>query len=475
MGLFELSTEEITEGSILRAILLLAVPVFAQNMVLVGQQIIDLFWVGQYSGVAVAAIGLATPLVLVLMQVAIISSSSGTHVLVSQRVGADDTEGARTAAFTGLASASVLSVAVGAVAFVNADVLVGLVGSVYPESGAGSVPGLAATYLQVMAVGLVFAGLGDVVESTFMAWGDSRAALYINVSSVLFNVALDPVLIFGLGPVPELGIGGAALATVAGYAGGFLIGVAMVLRGRCGGVLSLSAATFEKSEFRELFDIGLPQTVQGLNSSGGAMLMVVVAFAAAGPAGLAAYTVGSRIGSLASRTAQALNHSTRTIVGQNVGAGFPERAVATSRTGVGVSVPVLFAFGAFQWVFAKPIVGVVSPELSAEATGLAVVFLRILAVAYPVSGALAIVKASFDAVRRTRTTMVASVVETWVIQLPVSVVGGIVLGYGAVGVFWGRALSIIGIAIGLGAYFVYTKNDGMFRRATERVGKSTAD
>lgn len=476
MGRFDLSPTEITEGSIPRALVVLAAPLFVQNMVRVAQQVIDLFWVGRYSSDAVAAIGLASPVVWFLLASTISATFVGTQVLVSQRVGAENHSGARSAAFTGILLTIVLAVGVGVLMFLNVETLLELVTSTRPDAtGSAELTRLATRYLEVIALGIVFAGLSDVIEAAFLGWGESRAALYMNVFAVVVNVSLDPLFIFGAGPIPGMGIRGAALATVAGYAAGFLLGLAFVARGRAGGIFSWATARIDIDEFRELLDIGLPKAVQGAAGSSGGIVMVLIVFAVAGAPGLAAYTVGSRVGSLSFRSISALSNAAQSIVGQNLGAGNLDRATRTTWTGVKIGTALLATVGAVQWLLPGFITHLFVPEMEGRSFVLAVAYLQIVAVGYPAKGVLSLVKAGFNGARRTKATMVASLAQTWLLQLPIAAVAGIALSLGVEAVFWARPLATTVMAACLGSYYVYTTNDGMYARAAERVETTPSD
>lgn len=468
MGLFDQSTDEITEDPMGRVLLLLAAPLFVQNMAHVAQQTIDLFWLGRYNSAAVAAVGLDTPLILFLLESTIAATFVGTHVLVTQRVGADDEKGARQALFTGLLLTAILGLGIGGLMFFYTDLLINAIGSVRPGSVGGTVLEYATAYFEVVALGIVFAGLSDVVEASFLGWGNSRATLYINLATVIANVVLTPVFMFGAGPVPQLGIRGAAIGTVGGYVSGFLLGV-LLMRLGSRNLLSRSAVSVDFDEIRELLDIGLPRAVQGGANRTGGLLIVVMLFSVGGSAGVAAYTVGSRIGTVAFRTTNALGQAVQTVVGQSLGASNPDRAVRAVWAGSAISVGVLLAFAGVQFLLPGAITHFFTPELDGRGFGLSIVYLQILAFAYPASGVLSLVKAGFNGARRTKTTMVASLMQRWLFYIPLAALAVFMLGYDVVAVFWSNTISVFATLVCATGYFVYTTNRGMFERASEQI------
>jgi putative MATE family efflux protein len=470
--MFELSDDEITDGSIPRALLLLSAPLLVQNAVRIAEQLVDIFWVGRYSGDAVAAIGLAGPVLWFLLTTVISTSFVGTQVLVAQRIGADDELGARRATVTGLVVTIVLSIVVGAIIFGGVGPLLDLVASIRPGDAGGDVPRLARIYLELLALGIVFAAVSDVVEAAFIGRGDSRAALYLNVASVVVNLALDPIFIFGLGPVPSLGMAGAALASVSGWAAGCLLAVALAGRGRAGWIVTRDAVHFDTGEFRELLDIGVPAGVKGAAGTSAAMVMTVLVFAAGAGPGLAAFTVGSRITGVAFRATNALKQSTQSIVGQNLGADRPDRAASTTWIGIGMATGVLTVLAVIIWLVPGSVVRALVPEIGSQGFEYAVLYLQILAIGFPAAGARAILKAGLNGARRTKTTMVASLAEQWVVQVPFAAVGGLVLGGGITAVFWSRTVAIVLVTGLLLAYYVAATRRGLLDRAAGEVQAS---
>lgn len=475
MGRFDVSSEEMKSGSIPRALIVLAIPLFAQNLVVVVKQVVDLFWVGQYSSNAVAAIGLAAPIYSIAISLSISGLFIATNILVSQRVGANNEKEAYRVAFNSLVLAITLGLAVGVSFYFGVDRLVATIIGIQPGATGAKVVGLSTIYLQVLSLGLVITGIANSIEANFLARGNSQATLYMNVVSVTVNLTLDPFLIFGFGPLPELGIAGAALASVAGSAASLMFGAGLASRHRSENLYALEQARLHLGDIKELVEIGYPRVGKGLASNVGSMAMVVIIFAAAGTAGLSAYVVGSRVIVLAMLVVKSLKSALQSIVGQNLGAGNVERASTTTVVGTLIAFIFLTVLAVGQWVFAPTIVKIFVPDIGNSSFRLSVEFLRIFAIAHPSGAVIALVKGGFNAARLTRTTMVATLTQTWALQIPMAVAGGIVLGFGAVGVFWARSLSIIITALLFGLYYVYKVRNGMFVRAAERAAAADGD
>lgn len=457
---------DVTEGPLLRGLLVLAGPLLVQNLVRVVQQVVDLFWLGRLGGDAVAGVSLAFPVLTLLFALAVFAPFVGTQVLVSQRVGSDDDPGARRALAAGLLVALVLGVGVGLVAALLSGSLVRLLTATRP--GGGAVVGMATAYLQVSALGLAAVTLGDTVEAAFVGHGDSRASLWMNVVAVGVNVLLDPVLIFGLGPVPAWGVAGAALASVLGAVAGLAIGGALVARGRNGGMLAVVRPPL--ADLRELLDVGVPVAGQQLARQSVRVVIVVVVFAASGAAGLAAYLLGARVASVAFVPAIGLQQAAQSVVGQNVGSGSPDRAARATWLGVAVAAGGLGVVGVLQWFVPGPVIAVLAPGLGTEATDLSVTYLQILAYGYPAIGAAYLLEAGFNGASRTRTSFLATLGQFWAVRLPLAAGGVFLLGYGVEAVFWAVTASNVVVALGLALYYRHEVENGMLSRASEAVG-----
>ncbi len=456
--MLDVGRDDIVDGSLPRALVILSIPLVAQNLVQVANQVVDIFWLGRLSENAVAGVGLVIPLIGVLYALGYIPFV-GTQVLVSQRVGSDEYPAARRGAFNGLSLALIGGVVAGAVVTSAAGPLVGLL---RPDP---AVTRFAVPYLATYAIGLPAFFLADTMEGSLVGFGDSRGAFYLNVVAVSLNVILDPILIFGLGPIPQLGVRGAAIATILGYVVGFLLAVGLVIRGRKGLLVTRAACRLRPTDLSEIGRIGLPSSGQTLGRHSVRVLMVGIVSAVGGPAGLAAYTVGARIASVAFIPAHGLQQAAQSMVGQNLGADRPGRARRTTVVGVAIASGSLAVVGAVQWLVPGLLTATFIPDASALSAALTIDYLRILAYGYPALGAIYVIAAGFNGARLTRTSMAITLLQYWAVRLPIAVVGAFTLGLGVHAVFWAVTLSNIIAAVGGGGYYWWRSEVGMLERA----------
>ena len=251
MGMLDVSTEDITDGPIATTLLALSLPLVVQNLVQVLNKLVDTFWLGRLGESEVAAVGLNFPLVASLFGV-VMTATVGTQILVAQRVGNGDERGARRLIVNGVALAGVLAVAVVGIVAVAGPRLVAVLAS------DPTVAPLAASYLLVWVAFFPFSAASNTLERGFIGWGDTAAALRINLAAIGTNVLLDPFLILGVGPVPRLGVEGAALATGLGYVAGIVVAMVLVVGVRESPSLSVADVAFSADDLRELVAVGAP-------------------------------------------------------------------------------------------------------------------------------------------------------------------------------------------------------------------------
>lgn len=472
--MFDLEQDEITEGSIPRVLAFLAIPLVAQNLVQVANGAADVFWLGRLGEGAVAAVGLNAPVKAIIFG-PVIAVYVGTQVLVSQRIGNGDRAAARKTVFHGLSLSVVVGVSIALIIGANVDWVVQTIGA------GPKVAPLAAAYLGTYLLLFPFIAMSDTLEMGLIGAGDSKAAMYLNFLAIAINLVLDPLLIFGLGPFPEMGVAGAALATALGYTMAFFFGLYFYLGGRESISLGREDVGFDLDEYREMIDIGAPSGGQRLVAQAVRLLVVGIVAVVGGAAGLAAYTIGARIAMIAFVPAGGLRQAAQSVIGQNLGADRPDRAASTTWVGIAIASGVLGVIGAIQWFIPELLVSVFMPNASAEATRLSIQYLEILAYGYWAIGATYVLIAGFNGARRTKTSLFVDLAKYWGIRFPIAVAAlpltytvgffGISvtpgLNWGMPAIFWAVTGSNIIAAIGVGAYYFYTTQNGMLERAAE--------
>lgn len=477
--MFRVEPEEITEGSIPRVLAVLAAPLVLQNLVHVANAIVDTFWLGRLGEQEVAAVGLNFP-VISIAAAGIVLVAVGTQITLAQRVGSGEYTEAKHLAATAVALALTVGVIVSGAFFLGADQLMSLLAS------DAEVAALAAVYLATLMLFYPLAFVSDTIENAFVGWGDAPAAMYINLGMVGTNIVLDPFLIFGIGPFPALGVQGAAVASGIGILVGLSIGIAFAMGFRDSFTLDRRRLRPKSVFIREIIDVGAPITGQRAASDVVRVMIIGLVAVTAGAAGVAAFTVGARVATLAVIPAIGLQQAAQAMIGQNLGADRPDRAFRTTTVGVLFAVVGLTAIGAVQWLFPGLIVDILVPDLTAHGRELSVLYLRILALSYWAIGVSYLLIAGFNAQRRTRTSFVADLIKYWGIRLPIAILAipttvsiGLLgrsispgLGIGIEAIFWAVTVSNVLAALGLLVYFSHSVRKGTFDRAARLASSS---
>jgi putative MATE family efflux protein len=401
---------ELTSGPIGKPLLYLSAPIVVTNLLQVAYNLADTFWLGQYSTEALAAVTFGFPLVFFLISLGMGVAVAGS-VLVAQHTGAEEYAKAEFAASQTVAYAVLFSVVLGSVGYFFVGQFVRLLGAgpdVAPQ---------ATNYLEVMSLGL-FAMFGFIVFIDLMRGaGDTVTPMLVMLGTVVLNVALDPILIFGVGPFPELGVEGAAIATVFSRIVAMGVGVAIMFRGYHGIQIRLGEMVPDPGYARRLVRIGAPATVEGTGRSISVNMMLFVVGTFATPV-VAAFGVGVRVFSLIFMPAIAMDRGVETMTGQNIGAGKPDRAAIANNVAAKISFLILGAVGVVVFVFAPSIVAVFDSDPEVVRVGSD--FLRWVA---PTFGFIGIVRAysgGFRGAGKTLNAAVLAILMLGVIRVPLA-------------------------------------------------------
>ena len=410
-GVFKTRGEfDLTSGSIARPLFYLSLPIVVTNLFQTAYNLTDTFWLGQYSTNALAAISFAFPMVFLLIALGMGISVAGS-VLVAQHTGADEPREAEYAASQTVTFAALAAVVIGVVGYVFVDEFIGLLGA------SPAVLPLAAGYMQVISLGLVFMFGFWIFVALLRGYGDTVTPMVVMAGSVAVNVALDPFLIFGWGPFPELGVVGAAYATIFARSLAMIVGLWIMLSGARGVRIRLGEMTPDLAYFRRMVRIGAPASVEvtGRALSVNLLLVIVGLFPTTVVAG---YGIGVRVFSVIFLPAIAVARGVETMTGQNVGAGEQDRAAAANDFAARAMFAILAAAGLLVWLTARPVVAVFTTNPAVVDTG--ATFLRYVAPTFGFIGVLRAYTGGFRGAGRTLTAAAISVLMLWVIRLPVA-------------------------------------------------------
>jgi putative MATE family efflux protein len=443
------SVSGLTEGPLLAPLVALAWPLVAIQLLQVAYNVADTFWLGRLSADAVGALSLAFPLVFLLISVGGGFTAAGA-ILVAQHTGAGGKRAAGHIAGQTLGFVLLVSVGLGALGYLATGPLLAMLPT--DAATAERVVPLSAAYMRVFFLGSP-ALFGFFVFTALMrGHGDTRAPLRVMVLSVAVNVTLDPLLIFGWGPFPALGIEGAAIATVASRSIAAVVGVYLLFGTAIGPDLRVGDLLPRRKPVGSILRLGVPSA---LEHSGVSLAMVAATAMVATfpPAVLAGYGLGNRLISLVFLPAMGLSQAMNTAVGQNLGAGEPERAGRAVRLGMGLVTGVLLVVAAVAVAVPEPIVAVFLPVETATAAATvahASEYLRIVAVAFVFLGLLEVALGAFRGAGRTTTALAISLFTLWVVRLPATYLLTFPLGWGPTGIWVAVALAdVVGCLVAL--------------------------
>jgi len=342
------SHQDYTTGSLNRAILLLAVPMVLEMVLESLFAVVDVFWVSRLGANAVATVGLTESLLSLVFSVAM-GLSLSTTAMVARRIGEKDPEGAAVAGVQAIALGLFVSLAIGVPCFLMATNLLRLMGA-SPEivaTGSG--------YTRICLGGSFAVLLLFLNNAIFRGAGDAAIAMRLLWVSNIINLILDPCLIFGWGPFPRLGVTGAALATLTGRSIGVLYQFYRLMHGTERIHILRSQVRLRLNVLLRLIRVSLTGILQFAiaHTSWIGLVRIVSIF---GAAALAGYTIAIRIVIFVILPSWGLSNAAATLVGQNLGAGHPERAEkAVWRTGL-YNMIFLGAVGVIFIFFSEPIV-----------------------------------------------------------------------------------------------------------------------
>ncbi len=325
--------KQVLEGSLMRAILVIAVPVVINSMIQTCYNLTDTYWLGKVGTDALAAINLVTPVQNIVINFGGGISVAGS-VLISQYLGAGKKD-----------EANRMVNQVFSCAILFACVCAGLICLITPAmvrwlGAENGVLNAGISYLRLVILDMPFLFTMSVFQAVSQSRGNTVRPMLINLLGVLINMVLDPLLMVVL----NLGATGAALATIGAKAAAAGVALSALVSRRGELHLERSELRPRKNQVRQIIYIGLPTAMGSSMMQVGFLLMsrTVLTY---GSQAMAAYGIGNKINGLISMPSNAMGSATATITALNVGAGKPDRARQGCRLSIACSVLFLFVGG----------------------------------------------------------------------------------------------------------------------------------
>ncbi len=414
-----------------RAVFLLAVPMVLELVLESTFAVVDIFFVGKLGSSAVATVGLTETLLFLIYAVAM-GLAMGVTAVVARRVGEGERAAAAITAVQAIWIALIVSLPFSVAGIVFAQDLLRLMGGdawtlehgyPYMQWTLGS----SAVIMLLFTINAVFRGAGDAAAAMRVLWLANG-----------LNIVLDPILIFGFGPVPALGIEGAAIATTIGRGAGVLLQLYILFRGGQHLAVLPSQIVWHAKYLWNIVRTslgGIGQMIVAMTS----WIFLMRILASIGSEAVAGATIAIRIMMFTMMPAWGMSNAAATLVGQNLGAQQPARAEASVWRIGAYNMVYLLAVSVAFFLLPAELMSIFTDDPAVIATGAE--WLRILSYSLFVYGWWMVSVQAFNGAGDTVTPTWINVVFFWLIQIPLSWLLAIGLGWQHSGVFWGVFIS----------------------------------
>ncbi|QIF03103.1 MATE family efflux transporter [Roseimicrobium sp. ORNL1] len=426
------------EGPIGKALFTLAVPVILGQILQTGYNLTDAFWVGRLGASAVAAVSVSFPVTFLVIALGSGMAMAGA-TLTAQYMGAGRQDMVNHVAAQTMLLMTGISMVLGITGYLLAPHLLTLLG-VEPEVHAGAL-----SFMRVSFIGIIFVVIYAMFQALMRGVGQVRVPLFIVAGTVLLNFLLDPLFIFGWGPIPAQGVRGAAIATMVTQMLAAAIGITIFLRGRHGIQLSWRGFRPDFPYVKRAFMLGFPGSVE-LSTRGLGLMIMSFLVASFGTHTIAAYGVGANILQFITIPAMGMSMAVSTLVGQNIGAGNMHRAERVAILGATAGFLILSLVGVVAYFSAEHIVAFFVPT-DPYVISHGAEFIRTMCLAWGCIGVQLCIVAAFRASGNMLTAMVLALVAQWMIQFPLAYVLSKHTTLQANGLWWAFPVTNVLIAI----------------------------
>jgi putative MATE family efflux protein len=417
-----------TSGSIRAAVFLLAIPMMLEMCLESVFAVVDIYFVNKLGSHAVSVVGL-TEAVITLVYSAAIGISAAATAVVARRVGEKHPEGAAQAAVQSLLLSGILILVMSIAGYMYAEDILRIMGA----EEAAVVMGV--NYTRIMLGGCAVVVLLFLINGIFRGAGNASVAMRSLWLANGCNIILCPVLINGYGPFPEMGVTGAAIATVAGRGAGVIYQLFKLFFGK-NEMLPIRKVKWlpDVLVMKSLSAIATPATLQFIVQSASWIFLAAIV-ARYGSDASAGYQTAIRLIVFFILPAWGISNAAATLVGQNLGAKQPGRAETSVRTIAKYNAIIMAVVMVLFLVIAGPLISFFIPVTSVEQHAYAVQALRVISTGYILYGISMVLMQAFNGAGDTKTPTWISLFGFWMLQIPMAWIMAVHFAMGPLGVF----------------------------------------
>lgn len=441
---------DLRQGNITSVLTKLAVPIMGTSLMQMVYNLTDMMWLGRLSTNAVAAAG-TVGFFLWLGMSLVLMAQIGVSVGVAQANGRDDIEDARQYISNGMKLDIFIAVIYSILLYTFRNQVIGFFNLDDKET-----VDMAIQYLVIISGGLVFYFINPIFSAVFNSSGNSVTPFKVSAIGLVFNIILDPLLIFGIGIFPKLGIRGAAIATIGAQIIVTILFLIITRKNRL--FIKLNIFTLPKMNYiKKILKLGVPASMQ---SSAHALISMILTriLARWGATPVAVASIGSQLESLTWMTAEGFSQAVAAFTGQNYGAGNFERVKKGYYTGlkivgaIGISVSILLIFGG-EFIFK-----IFTPE-DPQAIMLGVSYLKILGLAQFFMTIEIGTAGAFNGIGKTHIPAIIGITFNS-LRIPLALILT-TTALELTGVWWSMTISSVFKGLILTSLFIYTLNKGL--------------
>jgi len=431
-----------TQGSIVRNLLSLSWPMMITTSLMMIGPTIDMIWVGRLGSAAIAGVGVAGMIVM-LVNSMLMGLFTSLRAMIARAIGAGDNDSAVHAAKQAIVVGVVFSIITAVVGIYLAEQILILTGVGIDVVNEGE------NYLRISFIGMVAMSLRMMTDAAMQASGDAITPMRITIFYRILHVALCPFLVFGWWIFPRLGVSGAALTQVISQSLGTALGLWFLLTGRSRLRLTFRDFRLDFNLMWRLIRIGIPASIMSIQSSI-SQLILLRFITLYGTLAVAAHALNQRVEMFLFMPPWGLGMAAGVLAGQNLGAQQPERAEKTGWLAAGMVEGFMVLCSVALLLWAENVVHIFSSDPGVVAT--ASTFLRIATAGYLVMGAVVSFQQCISGVGDTLPPMLLSLLLVWGVQIPLAYFLPRVTDLGVYGIRWGI---VAGILVGAISYTIY--------------------